>query len=384
MNFHKSNVVKNAAKGQWLEILEAIAPELKDAVKNCPNHVPCPVNGGTDGFRLFQDANETGGGISNSDGPKPNGFDLLMWVLDEDFKTVLDEVADFLGINGEWRKANYQPKTSNNSARNNLSNQLDEKALSKRRHALRHVWLNSVELTSSQAKLARSYLIKRGLDLNKLDLESLNGTVQFNPGCELWHKQKFIGRFPALISIVSYPDGSAACIHRTYLDNKGDKLNLVIDGKKINAKKLMGRCENRKLSGGAIRLGGNFIVNGEFHCAEGIETALAIMQTKKVPVWSCVSALLLGLVEPPQGTTKIIAWSDKDISKKINGKEKRAGSEAAATLRTRMLERHIDVLPLFPKDDIPDGSSSVDWNDVLNQHGESGFPRKSDIDLGFM
>jgi hypothetical protein len=49
-----------------------------------------------------------------------------------------------------------------------------------------------------------------------------------------------------------------------------------------------------------------------------------------------------------------------------------------------MLERNIDVLPVFPNDDIPEGKSSVDWNDVLVQHGEKGFPSNNSINLAFM
>ena len=388
MNFkNKSDAVRAKAEGRWLEILAVIAPALKDAVKECPNHVPCPINSGnTDGFRLFKDANMTGGGISNSSGAMANGFDVLMWVLDDDFKNVLNYVADYLGINGTWKQENFKPKSNANVRHANATaGQLDENQLLKRRHALRNIWANSVELTSGKAQLARSYLVNRGLDLNKLHLACLSDTVRFHPSCELWHKKKFVGKYPALVSIVSYDDGTPACIHRTYLDHNGNKLNLVIDGERVNSKKLMGRCENRKLAGGAIHLGGhNPLPNGEFHCAEGIETALAVMQSKGIPVWSCVNSTLLGLVEPPKGTTRIVNWADKDIPKLIHGKTVRAGSEAAVKLGNRMLERNIEVLPLFPEDDIPEGESSVDWADVLVQHGEAAFPTSNTIEIAFM
>jgi hypothetical protein len=385
MNFkNKSDAVRNAAKGRWLEIFEAVAPALKDAVQNCPDHVPCPIAGGTDGFRLFKDADETGGGISNGLGAMFE-FDLLMWVLDRDFPTVLNDVADYLGINGSWKQENFQAKANPNATTSNTGRQMDEKTLLKRRHNLRETWMSSVKLTSGKATQARRYFVNRGLDLNKLDLETLSETVRFNPSCELWHKKRFVGRYPAIISLVSYSDGKPACIHRTYLDHNGNKLSLVIDGEKVDPKKLMGRCENRKLAGGAIRLGGNQLSsNGEFHVAEGIETALSVMQAKRVPVWPCVNSTLLGLVEPPEGTKRIIDWSDKDVAKLIRGKTIRAGSDAAVKLGSRMLERNIDVLPVFPNDDIPEGKSSVDWNDVLVQHGEKGFPSNNSINLAFM
>ncbi|MGD9700389.1 DUF7146 domain-containing protein [Acinetobacter sp.] len=95
-NFYDQNEVKAKAEGSWLIILSNLAPELNQAIERIGRHVPCPIKGGKDGFRLFKDANVTGGGISNKDGPFNNGFSLLQWVKGWDFPTTLNAVGDFL------------------------------------------------------------------------------------------------------------------------------------------------------------------------------------------------------------------------------------------------------------------------------------------------
>ena len=65
---YQIHVVKEAAKGHWREIFGALAPQLNEAVDRAPNHVSCPVHGGTDGFRLFPHWEETGAGICNTCG----------------------------------------------------------------------------------------------------------------------------------------------------------------------------------------------------------------------------------------------------------------------------------------------------------------------------
>ena len=72
--------IRQHAEGYWFEILEELAPGLIPAIEAHPNHVPCPVHGGVDGFRLFDDAEETGGGICNTCGGFSNGFKILSWI----------------------------------------------------------------------------------------------------------------------------------------------------------------------------------------------------------------------------------------------------------------------------------------------------------------
>jgi phage/plasmid primase-like uncharacterized protein len=59
------NLVRTQARGHWRAILQPLAPALEPALERPGRHGPCPIHGGADGFRLFRDVNETGGGICN-------------------------------------------------------------------------------------------------------------------------------------------------------------------------------------------------------------------------------------------------------------------------------------------------------------------------------
>ena len=58
--------VRQFASGLWLDVLGALAQPLIPALRRPGRHVPCPVHGGTDGFRLFRDADQTGGGVTSN------------------------------------------------------------------------------------------------------------------------------------------------------------------------------------------------------------------------------------------------------------------------------------------------------------------------------
>ena len=99
MNAHKleSAPVRAAARGRWLMLLLALAPELDEALAKPGRHVSCPVHGGRDGFRLFKDVDTSGGGICNTCGASPDGFSLLQWLKGWNFPQALVAVGAALG-----------------------------------------------------------------------------------------------------------------------------------------------------------------------------------------------------------------------------------------------------------------------------------------------
>lgn len=100
MTFDK-HIVKQAANGRWAEIYSALAPQLHLAQAHPGKHCPCPVHGGTDGFRLFSDYQEKGSGICNTCGVKTDGFQVLMWLHDWSFPEVVEKVGTYLGLKPE-------------------------------------------------------------------------------------------------------------------------------------------------------------------------------------------------------------------------------------------------------------------------------------------
>lgn len=104
MNLDK-NVVKQAAAGRWGEIFSVLAPQLRLAQAHPGKHCPCPVHGGTDGFRLFPDYMERGNGICNTCGPKNDGFQMLMWLNEWTFPEAIEKVGSYLGLKPEAARA---------------------------------------------------------------------------------------------------------------------------------------------------------------------------------------------------------------------------------------------------------------------------------------
>lgn len=92
-----AEVVLRAARGRWDEILACNAPALQEALKAAPNHVACPIHGGSDGFRFFKDYKVNGNCICNSCGAF-DGLHILMAVNGWNFFTALKAVNNYLQI----------------------------------------------------------------------------------------------------------------------------------------------------------------------------------------------------------------------------------------------------------------------------------------------
>lgn len=125
--YYKADEVRKLAANNWLFILATIAPEISDAIRNIGRHITCPIHGGKKDFRLFKDAHLTGGGICNSQGcgAQHDGFELLMWLKNEDFQSVLLKVGDFVRAEKHFRRPpNTQSNVSQKPAiRTNVTNQ---------------------------------------------------------------------------------------------------------------------------------------------------------------------------------------------------------------------------------------------------------------------
>jgi DNA primase len=85
--------------------------------------------------------------------------------------------------------------------------------------------------------------------------------------------------FPAMVCAVQQPDGKIAGIHRTFLREDGaGKASLPAPKMSLG-----------KIKGGAVRLAK---VEAELIVAEGVETALSVMQATGKPTWAGQNTLL--------------------------------------------------------------------------------------------
>ncbi len=327
--------VRDHARGQWIGILGRLAPTLEQALARPGRHVPCPVHGGRDGFRVFRDVDRTGSGICNTCGSLRDGFALLMWANDWGFREALEAVAGDLRLDagGTWTAPKPRPKT----APAPMPCQDADGAEA----ALRRVWSQTLDPTDPQAVPLQRYLLRRGIDA-----EPDPRVVRFHPGLGYYDQEgRRIGTYPAIVARVLDAQGRPVSLHRIYLDREGRKAPVA------SPKKMM--TPMAPVLGGAIRL---YPAGATLGIAEGIETALVIRQRTEMPVWCGVSATLLERFEPPPGVSLVVVWADLDVSG--------AGERAALGLRERLLARGIPVAVHVPRGPIPAGTKGLDWADL--------------------
>ena len=349
-----SDIVRKSARGAWLSILDSLAPELKTAIDHPgKRHIACPVHGGKDGFRLFRDADISGGGVCNTCGSKPDGFSLLMWLREWTFPAALSAVANELGIsNGKFHQ---KPLAVGKPLliKSKLKSIVEDDKLKSR---LRTILQESKSIRNPEAEPVRLYLQSRGLEDWLPDWTSL----RFHPNMQYRDEDgKVIGYFPAMLALVE-KGNELITIHRTFLTTDGRKAPVT------SPKKPMPVPSDRQIVGSAIRLGKPGRV---LQVVEGLETALAVFEATSMVTWSLISATLMPNFLIPDGIEKLVIWSDLDRSQ--------AGLIAATKLADRAKTQGVEAVIHQPKGPIPSHAKSIDWLDVLNQHGLNEFALRS-------
>ena len=354
MHALESAAVREAVRRTgWLVVLGALASEvLGPALYRPGRHVPCPVHGDGrgDGFRLFPDVDRTGGGICATCGAYPDGLALLQWLFGWSFPQSLAHVAGVLGLT----EVPGRPSLTRFARAHSACAQPPHPE--KARRNLRRVWSESLAPDHPEARALRRYLAGRGLDAVALNPR----IVRCHPALSYWSRDRddrplCLGRFPAMLALVSDAQGRPVTLHRTYLRADGLGKAPV-----PSPKKLMAHAQSTPLSGAAIRLfAADTSAHGALGVAEGIETALAVQAMTGLPVWACVSTTLLQGFRPPAETQRLSIWADRDRSG--------AGEHAASVLRQRLGDA-LDVRILLPPAPIPANARGIDWADVWLMH----------------
>ncbi len=375
--------VRASAYGKWLDILPSLAPALTDAVRKVPKHVTDPVNGTKnasgvgDGFRLYKDAHDTGGGHSNISGPFDDGFALLMWVNNWNFPETVEAVGQFLGIpsprdmiqNASSSTATIKPKIDQAALDEAKEKRriAEEKAKAAKVKALAYnqaLWDQCQPLGMGAPSPIARYLRNRCIELRK---SVFGDEIRFHPKLAYYEEQpdgerKLLGEFPAMVAAIKSNDGTVLVLHRTYLNHLGQKA-AVSKVKKVTI------SPGDLPPDAAIRLGG-LPTNGILGYAEGIETALSAIKAHGIPVWATYSSSMLQSRMPPPNVHTVVIYADKDVPN-IHGKQ--AGIDAATALKQRLEQLGITVYILLPKQSIPADAKGIDWNDVLIKEGVAGF-----------
>lgn len=332
---------KIEAEGKWSYIFAELLPELSEAMEKAGHHVACPVHGGTDGFRLFKDFHTTGGGYCNSCGPQANGFAVMAWIRGYAFKDAVREVAQWVrgdkSVPAPIRRAPVAaPKPED---------------YSRAREYISKVWAESKPIKGTPAEL---YLLKRGIPAH-----CIPSTLRFHAGLKYVHgKDKIdMGTFPCLLAPIKDKKGLILSVHRIFLTAQGDKAPVP------DAKKMMPKCGY--LGGSAIK---TYAPGEVLGVGEGIETVLAARAATGMPVWPCVSAVLMELVDIPDSVRHVVIWADLDRSG--------TGLASAKTLGERLAARGKTFEICLPSMAIPEDEKGVDWLEVWLKQGIDGFPEK--------
>ena len=184
-----------------------------------------------------------------------------------------------------------------------------------------------------------AYLRGRGINI------PVPPSIRYNPGVK--HTQSGL-LLPAMVAAVQAPDRSTTAIHRTYLLGNGRGKAPV-----TKPKKLLG-----SINGGAVRLA---YAGPKMVIAEGLETALSVLEATGLPVWAALSAsYFIGLALPalPLAAEVVIA-ADHD----------EAGLKAAEKAAARWASQGRQVSITYPP------TPNTDFNDMARDElsAQEGF-----------
>ncbi|MBT7410497.1 MAG: hypothetical protein HN826_12405 [Methylococcales bacterium] len=358
----KISEIKIIANGRWNKIIGDLAPQLSDAMAKKGRHVECPCHGGKDGFRVFEDFENTGGGVCNTCGFFNDGFNLLSWANGWNMGDTINSIKSYLGIGESGNYKNLPIITQKKEVTIDDSETLDISGV----RTLKDIWENSLPLNEYQANTAWKYLAGRGLKpLYSKSIRLAHNVPYYENINGLW---KVTSRQKAMIAPVWNKYGKIAALHRTFLSNDGGKANVK------TVKKLTKKV--RSLSGGHIRLFNPFEDTGEhidlalfetdrkeyrysetIGIAEGIETAMAVKELTSMATWSSISSSYMPKILIPDGIKNVFIFGDNDLSG--------AGERAALKTKENILQEsngEINVTIYIPKD------VGKDWLDYLGKY----------------
>ncbi len=312
--------VAQAARGRWPDLLPALGVP---AAALSRRHGPCPGCGGRDRFRFDnrRDAGDwyCGGGGQPVSG---DGFELLRHVHGWSLAQAMGAVADLLGLRAAPVPAPARPLPRPDRVPGPPPDAAADPANLRRLHSLTR---ESVPLDLMQHAPARAYFEARGLAAL---VDDPPAALRYCPALPYWTEDATrrpvqSGTWPALLAVVSGPDGHPVTLHRTYLAADGSGKAPV-----TTPRKLCPPVRPGALRGAAVRLYEQPNA-GRLALAEGLETALAMrLALPDWPVWSCISAGGLAGVMLPPSVRDVLIGADFD----------RAGIDAAEALASRLAD----------------------------------------------
>ena len=296
--------LKDRAQGRWAGILPTLG--IGESFLT-GRHGPCPLCGGKDRWR-WDNLEGRGTWICSKCGAG-DGIALVMQKHGWDFRQAAKQIETIIGS----APANV-PKPGRSDR--------------DKRDAMNKLWRLSKAVDADDP--VGRYLYRRV------------GLTSF-PSClrtayDLRYQSDYPSFHPAMIAMVTAPDGAPSSLHRTYL---------TADGRKASVDEPRRMMPGTIAKGSAVRLAPPMDVLG---IAEGIETALSASALFAVPCWAAVNAGMLAAWQPPPEVKRILIFGDNDPGY--------AGQAAAYALARRLGSDKYAVEVHVPAD------PGADWNDV--------------------
>jgi putative DNA primase/helicase len=283
-----------AARGRWKGIITMLGVDPKFLEDR---HQECPFCGGKDRYR-FDDKGGSGSFFCSGCGAG-NGMDFVMRLRSWEFAEAAREVDALIGrVRADESKPERSAKDKSN--------------------ALRRLLEESRRLAPGSP--AWTYLERRcGSPVG------IQGDLWEHPGLKHGPSGEV---YPALLAILRYETGTAACVHRTYLTTEGFKAP-------VDPVRMMMPAP-APLAGSAIRLG---TVAERLGISEGLETAICAGKMFGLPVWSAIAANLMTEWVPPSTVCSVVVFGDNDRS--YTGQA--AAFELARKLRVKGLDVEVQI-----------------------------------------
>jgi putative DNA primase/helicase len=307
---------EDLVEGRWPEVLLACGVS-KDFLINGRNG-PCPFCNGKDRYRW---TNKNGGLYVCSgctDSKYRNGFDFLMRHLGVDFRGAAEHVKQHFNVTGSRDDAKIVERLRSEAPK--VFKPDPQKALDR----MSRQWNSSREVCFGDP--VHLHLTSRVPGLLKVP-----GEIRYHPGLEYWMpssspdgRPTLLGCIPAMIIRGFDPDDNFVQLHKTFLTMDGNKAN-VPAVRKCDVG-IGSNCYAFRIGEPAADLG----------VGEGIETALASMVLKGIPVWPCHSNTIMENFMVPRSALGVvrrtIIFSDSDQTKN----NVRAGQRSAEVLADRL------------------------------------------------
>jgi putative DNA primase/helicase len=322
---------ESLADGRWPDILVAAGV---NASYFKTTHGPCPFcsDGGSDRYRW----SSKHGGVyvcsQCTNGAYRNGFDFLARHMGyRSFAEAADHVRAYFGVTDGMSELAVVQRMAKLPQKVIATND-PVKAIAR----MSRQWEESQAVTPGDP--VHQYLMNRVPGLKVVPSE-----IRLHPNLAYWSPPTtpqgspiLVGKFPAMLLRGLDADGNFVQLHKTYLDEHGHKADVPCPKK---------TDQGVGCSSFALRIG---VPSDTLGVDEGVETGLAAMILRDIPVWPCHCSSVLANFEVPaiyaSRVRKLIIFADSDVRK--NGHK--AGEEAAWRLSDRMRKQGRKVLIMRP------------------------------------